>query len=451
MPFQTLPEALEYIFRTSKRLTGPRGLDEFTRDPAPTRRLLAATGLLKTRREYIVVTGSKGKGSTAALTAKLLQSLGHRTGLVTGPHLVYWEERIRVDGQAIPTEDFLRILGELEPFIDAEIALLTGQQYLSPQGIFLLMALKWFDEQAVAVAVLEVGRGGRFDDMSLVPNHVALFTPIVIEHAQYLGDTLERIAWHKSGIIDQGGVAYSVPQAPEVMEVIEREAQAQNAEFYWLASIDCAQYVEDTPNGIRLRLSRYGEVDVPLMGRYQTENITLAVQATGKIHSRLPGISHGSPEYVARIKAGLESVRWYGRLQKLQDNPAVYVEGAVNVKSVRAFLESMSTRAPKPWVIVTAVPRDRDVQGVYALLAEQAQSLIITSTDIHPNIHFPHKAEALSIAEPLHSDVTYRDKLPDALEVAFAKAGPEATILLAVAQPLVGECMLIWKIDPRNI
>ncbi len=451
MPFSTLSDAIAYIFETQRKLVGPRGLDEHSRDISPTRHLLSATGLLDTRREYVVITGSKGKGSTAALTAKLLQSLGHRTGLVTGPHLVYWEERIRVDGQAIPTEDFLRILGELEPFIDAETASLTGMQYLSPQGIFLLMALKWFDEQHVAAAVLEVGRGGRYDDMSLVPNHVALFTPIVIEHAQYLGDSLARIAWHKSGIIEQGGVAYSVPQAPEVMEVIEREAEAKDAEFTWVASIDCAQYVGDTPNGIRVRLTRYGEIDVPLMGRYQTDNITLAVQAAGKMHSRLPGISHGSPEYVQRIRAGLESVRWYGRLQKLQDAPAVYVEGAVNPKSVQAFLHSMESRAPKPWTIITAVPRDRDVQGVYALLAAQAQALIITSTDIHPNIHFPHQGEALSYAEGLHTDVTYREKLPEALEVAFAKAGPTGTILLAVAQPLVGECMLIWKIDPRNI
>ena len=451
MPFQNLQEAIAYIFDTSSRLVGPRGLDEHTRDTSPTRHLLLATGLLETRREYVVVTGSKGKGSTAARTAKLLQSLEHRTGLVTGPHLVYWEERIRVDGQAIPTADFLRILDELKPYIDAETAQLTGQQYLSPQGIFLLMALKWFDEQDVSVAVLEVGRGGRYDDMSLVPNHVSLFTPIVMEHAQYLGDTLDRIAWHKSGIIEQGGVAYSVPQAPEVMEVIEREAQAKDAEFYWFSTTDLAQYVCDTSHGIRVRLTRYGEVDMPLMGRYQTENVTLAVQAAGKVHSRLPGMSHGSPEYVASIRAGLENVRWYGRLQKLQDNPPVYVEGAVNVKSVQAFLTSMATRAPKPWIIVTAVPRDRDVQGVYRLLAAEAQSLIITSTDIHPNIHFPHEAEALSYAQPLHSDVTYREHLPEALEVAFEKAGTQGTILLAVAQPLVGECMLIWKIDPRNI
>jgi dihydrofolate synthase / folylpolyglutamate synthase len=451
MAFQNLQDAIAYIFETSRRLVGPRGLDEHTRDISPTRRLLLTTGLLKTRREYVVITGSKGKGSTAAITAKLLQSLGHRTGLVTGPHLVYWEERIRVDGQAIPTADFLRILSELKPFIDDEIAGLTGQQYLSPQGIFLLMALKWFDEQHVDVGVMEVGRGGRYDDMSLVPNHVALFTPIVMEHAQYLGNSLERIAWHKSGIIDQGGVAYSVPQAPEVMEVIQREAEVQNAEFTWIASLDCAQYVGDTPDGIRLRLGRYGEVDVPLMGRYQADNITLAVQAVGKIHARLPGIPHGSQEYVERIRTGLQNVRWYGRLQKLQENPPVYVEGAVNPKSVQAFITSMTTRAPKPWIIVTAVPRDRDVQGVYRLLAAEAQSLIITSTDIHPNIHFPKEAEALSIAKQFHTDVTYREHLPEALDVAFEKAGTDATILLAVAQPLVGECMLIWKIDPRNI
>src|SRR5215813_9976612 len=108
MRFKTEAEALEFIFRTQRKLTSPRGLDEHTRDISPTRRILAETHLLDTPREYAVVTGSKGKGSTTAITAKLLQSLGHRVGMITGPHLVHWCERIRINGQVIPQEDFLR-------------------------------------------------------------------------------------------------------------------------------------------------------------------------------------------------------------------------------------------------------------------------------------------------------------------------------------------------------
>lgn len=452
MQFTNEQDAIAFIFRTRRKLDHePRGLDEFTRDITSTRDLLLATGLPAKRREYAVVTGSKGKGSTATMTAKLLQTLGHRTGLITSPHLVTWYERIRVDGQAIPQADFLRILSDLAPHIEAQEARLTGKQYISPQGIFLLIALQWFDEQDVTAAVVEVGRGGRFDDMSLVPNMVSIITPIFIEHAQYLGNTLERIAWHKSGIIKQGSFVYSLAQDPAVLDVIQKEADARQAEFFWFSSVDTGEYIEDTANGIRFRLRRYGVIDMPLLGRYQIGNATLAVQAAGNMHSRLQGIPHSSPEYVECIRRGLANVRWHGRLQKLQSHPAVYVDGAVNVLSAQDFLDSLSNRITRPLVTVMGVPSDRDMEGVYQIYAQASDALIITETTIHPNIHFPTAEEALAIARRYHADVQHAPTLPEAMQLATSKAGDHGTILLGVAQPLVGEAMLIWKVDTANI
>jgi len=452
MPFTKEAEAIAYIFRSKRKIDDlPRGLDEHTRDITPTRKLLTLTRLPAQKREYAVITGSKGKGSTAAIMAKVLQHLGHRVGLITSPHLVQWYERIRINGQAIPQADFLRILSDLEPAIDEIEATLTPQQYISPQGIFLLIALRWFDEQDVNAAVVEVGRGGRFDDMSLVPNQVSLFTPIVMEHAQYLGNSLERIAWHKSGIIKTGSYVYSVPQEKSVLDVIQSEADSKNAEFYWLSSLDMGEYLGDTPRGIRMKLHRYGEVEVSLFGRYQVQNATLAVQAAGNMHSRLKGVPHASAEYAERVRAGLAAVQWMGRMQKLQDQPPVYVDGAINVLSARSFLESVAPYLTGHVVIIAGVPTDRDYPEVYRVLAEKADTLILTDTDIHPNIHFPDAETALSAAQTVHHDVIYGGKLPDALQIAREKAGSSGVILLAVAQPLVGEAMLIWQIDTSKI
>src|SRR5215813_4897732 len=128
MRFANEAEAVTYIFRSLRRLRGvDRGPDELSRNTAPTKQLLQATGLLAAvvldhtapvHREYAVVTGSKGKGSTTAITAKLLQHLGHTVGMISSPHLVSWRERIRVNGRAIPEVDLVRILNELEPNID---------------------------------------------------------------------------------------------------------------------------------------------------------------------------------------------------------------------------------------------------------------------------------------------------------------------------------------------
>jgi dihydrofolate synthase / folylpolyglutamate synthase len=452
MSFTTLAQAIEFIFKSKDaRPNPPHGLDEFTRDTTPTRNLLLTTGLLNTPREYAVVTGSKGKGSVTTMTAKILQSLGHTVGMITSPHLVNWRERIRVNGQAIPESDFLRIISELAPAIEAEQATLNANQYISPQGIFLLMALRYFDEQNVTCAVLEVGRGGRFDDVSLVPNKVSVFTPIFKEHAQYLGDSVARIAWHKAGIIKNGGFAYSVAQSPDVLEVLQREVDAKHAEFFWFSSLDSGEFIADTPDGILCRIGRYGDIRLPFYGRYQIENATLAIQVAGNMHGRLQGIPHGSDEYVQRVKHGLESVRWHGRLHKLQDTPPIFVDGAINPLSVANLLESLQSRLVSPVITIVGVPQDRDMYEVYRLLGKASDRLILTENHINPNIVFPPASDAIALAQQFCSQVDYAPNLSEAVALAKQHAWDNSTILLAVAQPLVGEAMLLWGVDTLEV
>ncbi len=453
MRFSDEAEAITYVFRSLRKLRGEsRQPDEIGRDTAPTRRLLQATGLLAPRigseasapRQYAVVTGSKGKGSTTVITAKLLQYLGHTVGTITSPHLVTYRERIRVNGKAIPEADLVRILSELAPEIDAIEATLSHQQYFSPQGIFLAIALRWWDELNVNAAVLEVGRGGRFDDIAVVPNLLALFSPIMLEHTAQLGPTLERIAWHKSGIIKPHSYAYSVPQPTEVLEVLEREAEAQHAEFAWIAPMDMGVYVGKSANGIRMRLGRYGEMELSLRGRYQVENATLAVQGAGNMHGRLPGMAHGSPEYVAAIRAGLANVNWPGRLQKLQDAPAVYLDGAINAASARSMTQSLEGDLHDPVIGIVAVPDDKDYDGVYKEIGLVSESLIITETDRNPILHFPPFREALETARRYNDDVTHIPTLAAAVEAARERAGVHGTILIAGTQSILADAIQLW-------
>lgn len=450
--FNTLDDAMTYIFQTRRRLdVAPRGLDEVTRDVSLTRKILTRANLLDKQREYVVITGSRGKGSVTSIMAKLLESLGHTVGMVTSPHLIHWNERIRINGQMIPTQDFLRILSNLHPIIDEITEQLNETQYLSPQGIFLAIALRWFDEQEVNVAVLEVGRGGRFDDVAVVPNKLAVFTPILLEHTALLGDSLARIAWHKAGIISHSGQAVSVPQAPEVMTILSQEADSRDASFTWLAKRDMAQLIEGRPDGQVIELGRYGQLSMPLLGRYQIDNASLAIQAVGMVHARLQGIAHNTPDYVEAIRKGLAQVQWLGRSQKLSDNPLTYVDGAITVESAQSFIAGIKPHLRQPVVSIVGVPIDRDYGGVYQVMAEVSSSIIITETDINPNTHFPSQADALKQAQAVYDDVTYTKTLPQALSLAREKVGQNGTILMAVSLMLVGECMLIWKIDTHHI
>ncbi|MBE2269734.1 MAG: hypothetical protein IAE80_15970 [Anaerolinea sp.] len=450
MRFSDEGEAITYVFKSIARLRDvERGPDEISRDVTPTKQLVQAADLLREPREYAVVTGSKGKGSTTVITSKLLEHLGHTVGTITSPHLVSYRERIRVNGKAIPSADLIRILDDLAPEIDRIEATLTGTQYFSPQGIFLAIALRWFDEQGVTAAVLEVGRGGRFDDISVVPNRLSLFTPILLEHVKQLGRTVERIAWHKAGIIKPYSYAYSVPQAQEVLDVLQAEADHQNAEFAWIAPMDMGEYVGETSDGMRMRLGRYGELTLSLKGRYQIMNATLAVQGAGNMHGRLSGVPHGSPEYVEAIRAGLADVKWLGRVHKLADSPAIWLDGATTVIAARSVLESVPLNPPL--VTVLGIPVDRDYEGVYRLFGEKSTALVLTESNINFNIHFPDPAVALAAARQVNADVSYAPELAGAIEIARRKAGSDGTIILAVAQPLVGEAMLLWGLTLEEI
>lgn len=448
----SMDAALDYIFKTRRRLDGaPRGLDEYTRDISLTRSLLERADLLSAERDYAVVTGSRGKGSVTTIMAKLLEALGHRVGTITSPHLVHWNERFRVDGRMIPTGDLLRILHQLQPFIDSVTGELSAQQYLSPQGIFLAIALRYFSEQDVNIAVLEVGRGGRFDDIAAAPNSLAVFAPIMLEHTALLGENLERIAWHKAGIIKAGCDVLTLPQPPLALDVLRAEALAQGADFTCLSEAALARHRTDLPGGQLLHLYPYGELTLPMLGRYQIANATLAIRAVERFQRRLGADAEESPTFRSAIRRGLGAVKWLGRAQQLDERPAIYLDGAITVASAESFAASLRDRLRAPVVSIVGVPRDRDYAGVYRVMAAVSDSLIITETDINPSTRFPAPEDALAAARESSSDVAFAPDLPAALSIARTQAGDSGAIMLAVSLMLVGECMLIWNVDTTVI
>lgn len=452
-PFTNETDAITYVFESlaASNWRG-RGLDEDTRDTTPTQTLLRTLSLPGKRREYAVVTGSKGKGSVTAITAKLLTSLGHRTGMVTSPHLTTYRQRFRIDGRMIDEAEMVRLINEIRPAIDHVRETLHDGAYLSPQGVFLALALRWFDENDVTAAVIEVGRGGRFDDNALVPNTLALFTPILLEHTRYLGPTVERIAWHKSGIIKPGGYAYSLPQTPGVMDVLRAEADQQDATFEWLAPLDMGQLIAETPDGLRVDFGRYGTVDLPMIGQYEIANASLAIWGAGNMHARLESdIKHASTDYVQRIRHGLEMVFWPGRAHRLRESPAVYVDGAINVESARSFIKSVENRLTSPVMTVLAVPTDRDVRGVYGVFAPISDALIVTQTGRNITINFPDEAEAVQIASELHGDVAWAATVAQAVEMAVERAGDSGTVIMALAQPAIGDLMAHYGLEFEQI
>ena len=197
-----------------------------------------------------------------------------------------------------------------------------------------------------------------------------------------------------------------------------------------------------------MRLPPYGELTLPLLGRYQIENTALAIRA---VELLCEANAAPSAAFGAAIRRGLSAVRWPGRVHKLDDAPAVYVDGAITQRSAASFLASLGPRLSQPVVSIVAIPRDRDYAGLYRIMGEASHALIITETDINPNTRFPDRDTALAAADGLARAVFHTADLTAALARARSLAGESGTILLAVSLMLVGECMLIWEVDTTAI
>ncbi len=223
-------------FDTLRTLAQPIRAADWVMSLDPMRRLMDALGNPQQRYRTIVVTGSTGKGTMCLRTAEAKQDEGLKVGLYTSPHLNLFRERFAIldkpDLSGAHSRAPLRMISQGE-FVEIAQAVFATQYTLdytySTFETATALAFCWFAREQVNVAVLEVGIGGRFDAVNIAANELAIFTPIEAEHLAILGGSLESIAWHKAGIIQPNGYAITVPQVPEVMTVLEREAREKNA------------------------------------------------------------------------------------------------------------------------------------------------------------------------------------------------------------------------------
>lgn len=294
--------------RALRNLCQPVRAADYPRSLDALRRLLAEVGNPHKRYPALVVAGSVGKGTTAARTAAMLQSGGFTVGLYTGPHLHHFRERFRINGAMISPGELVEASETLRRATER-----AGQRYSTFEQATAL-ALWWFAQARVDVAVLEVGIGGRWDAVNVVPNAGALIAPIEMEHAAMLGGSLASIAFHKAGIIQPNGSACSAPQSPVVEDVLRDVAQTQNA------ALDFAPF-EHLPRCACQSLMARGilnhrvldvQVDARLPGRLETitlngRRIVIDGGHTALAGSRLRALIDTllRPEETARLLVGM--------------------------------------------------------------------------------------------------------------------------------------------------
>lgn len=342
------------------------------------------------------VAGTNGKGSTAAILESILRSAGLRTGLYTSPHLERINERIRLNGEPVSDEIFAAAWTRVHASIESLMA--SGKLTAHPTYFECVTAMAFlvFAEQRTDFAIYEVGLGGRLDSTNIVTPEVAVITPIDFDHENFLGHSIAEIAAEKAGIIKSGATVVSSVTRPEARAVIVQKCVEMQAP---LVDIDEAWHLGEMSSreGFHRAVATSKDsnarviIEPALPGRFQLRN-ALAAATAARV------LSEGSKFRIEDqdIERGIANVRWPGRLERLSENPAIYLDGAHNPSGARELLEFWQRDlAGRRIILIYGAMRDKAVDEIAGVLFPHAHQVILTE---------PRQPRAISV--PLLYEMT---------------------------------------------
>ncbi len=379
------------------------------------RRLLAAAGDPQHGLRTVVVAGTKGKGSTAAMIEAIARAAGMRVGLFTSPHLNSYRERIQVNRMLIDRAELITLTNLTRPVLEAFDPASLGRPSVFDVG--LLLALRYFAARQVDLAVMEIGLGGRFDSVNVLTPLVSVISSISYDHMAILGRTLSEIAWNKAGILKPGVPGVTVPHSPESAAVVLEEARRVGADLFIAGPRGLASVHEHGP-----ALRSYPVPPAPaLRGAFQVENARLALGTAMLLRDR--GLE--LPE--AALAVGLAGVNWPGRFELVPGAPPVLIDGAHNGDSARKLISAIEVELPhERLVLVLGTSRDKDIGAIAAALAPPAAAVVITRS--HHNRAMDIDRIAAEVRAHLRGPLLLAPDLPAALAIARKFAGPHDLI-----------------------
>ena len=413
-------------------------------------RLLAGMGDPHRCFPSIVVGGTNGKGSVCAMVASILRAAGLRAGLYTSPHLRCYEERIRVDGVMITADELTESVGAVRDCIDAMLERKDLDSHPSHFEVLTAAAFHQFRKRAVQAAVLEVGMGGRLDAVAVAGTVVAVITNVDLDHMQYLGDTLEAIAFEKAGIIKNDCIVVTGERRPEPLGVIREQARARGARLIerdLSAEVTVADPTASGHFGLTTSVARYPDLRVPLIGRHQVENATLAVLAAEALRTSMRQKAEGTDRTGWEISheaivEGLARTHWPGRLQIAGTRPLLLLDGAHNPAGcaalARALEDLRAEGAFRRLCVVFGALSDKDAGPMLDRLLPLADRLILTRG------RSDRFRDPETLAPPVRAageNPVVAADLGAGLDSARSWAGPDDAICVCGSLYLVGDAM----------
>lgn len=372
-----ITEALSFIHKTVWLGSKP-GLSR-------TEHLLSLLGNPHKKLRFVHVAGTNGKGSTSACIASILREAGYKVGLYTSPYINIFNERMQINGDMISDNELCELCEYIKPFSDSmtddpptEFELITA------------LAMEYFCRNNCDIVVLEVGMGGELDSTNVIDSpEAAVICAIDLDHTSFLGNTVEKVAQAKAGIIKNGTTAVLYDCEKTVYDVFESKCGKVGAKLV-TAGFDKIENVKTSLRYVEFDFGRYKGLRLGLSGSYQPKNASVAIAAIEILRKKGYNISDEN------IYNGLRNVSWPGRFEILGENPVFVLDGAHNPHGMKATVDSLKNHfGDRKIVFLVGAMADKDVKGMMSMLLPLADSFIA----LKPNN--PRAMEAQALAELL--------------------------------------------------
>jgi dihydrofolate synthase/folylpolyglutamate synthase len=388
------------------------------------------------------IAGTKGKGSTATMLAKMLEANGYRVGLYTSPHVVSLHERIMVDSRMIGESEMLGLLNR----VYAPVEKMAKTEAPTFFEVMTALAFMHFADSKVDIAVIETGLGGRLDSTNVIRPKVVGITSLSIDHQHQLGNTIDSIAREKAGVFKRGVPAITVEQEPAAMRVLKAEATTVKAPLSVTGDdIDFSYRFETSrEDGPHTRVcvttptSKFEHLRVPVHGKHQAINCGLALAMLDKLKSSGYEIDN------EKATEGLNRVSLTGRMEMICDDPRIMIDAAHNAASVEVLMHAIGQNVPyDSMVVIFGCNSDKDVEGMLRQLQYGADKVIFTRSS---------SARAMSPYElaEMYTEICGKMcqtamSLGEALQLAKSAVGREDLICITGSFYLIGEAKIRFR------
>ena len=386
--------------------------------------LLHRLGDPQNRLKFVHIAGTNGKGSCAAMLASVLKTAGYKTGLFTSPYLFRFNERMQINGREIDNDILADVVTRVS--IPAEIM----EDHPTEFELMTAAAMLWYAEEGCDIVVLEVGLGGRFDATNVISRpEVSVIMNIGLDHTKILGDTVEKIAAEKAGIIKAGCPCVLYQQSDSVTQVIRQRCGEVGAELH-IADFSAIKTEFDSLEG---QVFTYkGEAyAIPLLGAHQLKNAAVVIETAETLRRRGWKLPHEDVEH------GLYAVSWPARFEVVSDGPCFVVDGGHNPQCAQTVAENLKKYFPGcRRVLLIGVLADKDYKGLSEILAPEADEFVCVT----PNSDRALPAEELAqVLRPYGKPVTVCESIKEGVSAAIDAAGKDGMVCAVGSLYMVGE------------